>query len=228
VYDYIIKKALKKYPSDAAFDKKKVGEEVGPFIAEIKNPIIQSHYVKKLAKSLEISEDSVQTLIRNYQKKTKKPIDFLPKALTQPKKQNRDELVEKYILARLFQSEKIYATADILAQILAPEDFSTGSMQKIFRQFLQYKSSHPEGQINQFCDGLPAELQPVCNELFLYEVGDDRVTTDSKALEKAALNMKKEALKRAYIEASSDPDEQERPSHIKAQLEEVDKRINML
>ena len=47
IYDFLIKVAQKKYSEDTSFDKKKIGEEVIPFIERITNPIVRSHYVKK-------------------------------------------------------------------------------------------------------------------------------------------------------------------------------------
>jgi len=52
IYDFLIKVAQKKYSEDTSFDKKKIGEEVIPFIERITNPIVRSHYVKKISSIL--------------------------------------------------------------------------------------------------------------------------------------------------------------------------------
>jgi len=54
IYDFIIDFSLKKNQGKDAFSKKNIGDEVVPFIAEIKNPIVKSYYVKKLANVLEV------------------------------------------------------------------------------------------------------------------------------------------------------------------------------
>ncbi|MBI3366364.1 DNA primase [Candidatus Roizmanbacteria bacterium] len=56
VYDFLIQMFQKKYPDDNPFNKKKIGDEIIPFIERIHNPIVQSHYLKKLAEFLNVSE----------------------------------------------------------------------------------------------------------------------------------------------------------------------------
>lgn len=63
VYDYLIDSAQHRYPDGTSFSKKKIAEEVMPFIERITNPIIKSHYIKKMASVLEVSEESIGSMI---------------------------------------------------------------------------------------------------------------------------------------------------------------------
>jgi DNA primase len=234
VHDFIINLAQKKFGGDSAFEKKKLGAEVGSFIATIKNPIIQSHYVKKVANLLEVSEDSVLSLLKQSAQKTSQ-VSFMPKAVTQPVV-NRAELMEKYLLSCLFQYEKTYLIADVLGKHLAPEDFSTVVYRKIFAAFLTYRSSHENPDVNAFCDSLPSELQSVCNELFLYNIDELEAVLSQKGagknrIEKVALEIKRSSLKNAiqhllFETKEDDTSKEEELTRLNSSLKEVDKMIS--
>ena len=236
IYDFIIKLAQKKYGGESAFEKKKLGEEVGSFIASITNPIIQSHYIKKVATILEVSEDSVMSILKQKNQKNVPKEQFLPKAIVQPKI-DRDELMEKYILSCLFQHEKPYTIADILVGVLTPTDFSVGSYKKIFERFIKFKPEHEKLDLNAFCNSLPAELQEVCNELFLYNLEDLQAVISIKGdekgqFEKIALQIKKNSLKKAIQDclmgADEDRSREDELTSLNTSLKEVEKRINLL
>jgi DNA primase len=233
IYDFIIKLAQKKYGGESAFDKKKLSEEVSSFIASIKNPIIQSHYVKKVAGILEVSEDSVLSLLKQSQQKTTFQ-QFLPKSVVEPKI-NREELMEKYLLSCLFQHEKTYVIADLLTRFLIPEDFSVVAYQKIVKNFIPYKNQHEKPNMNDFCDSLPAELQSVCNELFLFNIDELEAVlaqrgSEKNQIEKIVLQIKKTSLKKAiqhllFETKDDDSSKEEELTRLNTSLKEVDKMI---
>lgn len=68
-YDFIIDLSQRKYSAHDAYGKKQIAEEVAVFIEKIKNPIVQSHYVKKIASILDVSEASIEALMRSMKKK---------------------------------------------------------------------------------------------------------------------------------------------------------------
>jgi DNA primase len=68
IYDFIIDKAVKKYSQGDVFSKKEVAAEVIPLISSIQNPIVKSHYFKKLGTILEVDPDSVLSLATKYVK----------------------------------------------------------------------------------------------------------------------------------------------------------------
>ncbi len=237
IYDFVINLAQKKFGGESAFDKKKFGEEVGKFIAEIKNPIIQSYYIKKVAKLLEVSDDSMMALLKQFQHRNAKPVQFLPKAVTQ-QKINKDELMEKYVLSYMFQNEESYSIAEIISKILSPAEFSTVAYQKVFQLFQKYLETHPKETVSKFSDTLPAELQSMCNELFLYNIEDieelvPKGANEKVHIEKIALEIKKNALKKAIhhllsITQDDDLTKEEDLVKMNASLKEVEKRMNSL
>jgi DNA primase len=105
IYDFIIDKAVKKYSQGDVFSKKEVAAEVIPLISSIQNPIVKSHYFKKLGTILEVDPDSVLSLATKYVKTqdSKQNKQFINK---QKPQKNREELVEEYILSYILKQKK--------------------------------------------------------------------------------------------------------------------------
>jgi DNA primase len=59
VWDFIVDSVVNKYNKDTAVGKAKISRELTPILAGINNKIIQEHYINKLAKLLEVSEEAV-------------------------------------------------------------------------------------------------------------------------------------------------------------------------
>lgn len=238
IYDFIINLAQKKYPGESAFDKKKIGEEVGPYISMIKNPIISAHYTKKLSKILEISEEALSSLLRQYQNKTSRPVSFVTKeSVKKPSQLNRFELMEKYLLSYIFQHGEVYKMIDSIEGTISTSDFAIPAYQKIFQKFLEYRTTHPIENIKEFCDSLPAELLSACNELFLYNIEDlqellPKNTNEKVFLEKIALEIKKNALKKdihvLLTKSGEDPAREEELATKHSILKEVERKMNTL
>lgn len=142
IYDFLIKNTLKKYNVSVAFDKKKIGEEVLPFISQIQNPIVQAHYINKLANLLEISKENIEQII---EKRQKRPVMTFkdPDQITLKSPLKRQELIEKYILSLLFQHENTYEIAEAIFVHLTPDDFMYPAYRKIATAFQAFKKTHP-------------------------------------------------------------------------------------
>ena len=64
IYDYFITSAAKRFDVATAFGKKKIGEELAPVLAKIENPIVQGHYIKKLAGTIDATEEAIDQMVR--------------------------------------------------------------------------------------------------------------------------------------------------------------------
>jgi DNA primase len=106
VYDYFLSSALKRFDVTTAFGKKKISEELIPVIAKIENPVVQNHYVKKIAKTIDTSEDSIDDLIirtrRGNIEAVSKKSSFQEEHIS-----TRPEKLEIYILALLLQGKTV-------------------------------------------------------------------------------------------------------------------------
>ncbi|MBI3619948.1 DNA primase [Candidatus Roizmanbacteria bacterium] len=206
LYDFLIDASLKKYSVHEAYGKKKIGEEVAVFLAKIKNPIVQSHYVKKLAAILDVSESSVASLMRRATEEKKKRI-FMRTRTQASTEALRETLLQKYILSITFQDET-YESAGYVLQILNPADFSIPAYGKMYAAFLEYKIKYPDKFMpTVFILTLPAELQVVFDEVLLFATSD--LIFEKENLKKLIFEAKRYSLKRQLATLLRMTDEKE-------------------
>lgn len=179
VYDYYISSALSRFDASSAYGKKKISEELLPIVARIDNPIVQNHYVKKLATTIGTSEDVIaQSLQRNQKKSGYKEVRESPPesvVLTRPEK------LEIYILALLLQGKTAELFEDLQENNLLPE-FTHPTVHKIMDHLVTFLSDIRVFLIKDFADTLPAELISTLDEAFLWDLGDV-VSTDELFLQ---------------------------------------------
>jgi len=222
IYDFLIKTMEKKYPEDTPFNKKRIGDEMIPYIERVSNPIIQSHYIKKLADFLNVSESSINTLVRKLKQKKKQGLMF--RSLTKKKTDlSRELLIQRYFLSLIFQNEDSYAAFDQVSSIISPADFSLGSYQKIAQAFLEFKKNYPKQfKLVNFTNSLSSELQPVFDEVYLF--ASSELGFENENLSKIVYEIKKFSLKREIKEAIESEDKVQTAALAKA-LNEVEKKL---
>ena len=224
VYDFLIQVLQKKYPDDNPFNKKKIGDEIIPFIDRINNPIVQSHYIKKLAGFLNVSESSIQTLMRRLRQKRKEQSAFISIKKNEGTI-SRDFLVQRYILSVMFQNESPYAMGKKLFVTVSPDDFSLGSYKKIYETFLEFMKEFPERfNLTKFTGELTSELQPVFDEIYLFASSD--LGFETEHLEKLAYEVKRYSLKRQIeSQLSSESSQKDVLKRLAEALKDVEKKI---
>jgi DNA primase len=192
IYDFIIDKAVKKYSQGDVFSKKEVAAEVIPLISSIQNPIVKSHYFKKLGTILEVDPDSVLSLATKYVKTqdSKQNKQFINK---QKPQKNREELVEEYILSYILKQKNPHIVLAQTGNILGEEDFESPPLRKIFASVLTTDGGN--FSIYEFTEALDPELKETCDTLFLSDASmyDGFLETD---FEKSIYELKKISLKR--------------------------------
>jgi len=227
IYDFIINLSQKKYPSDGPFDKKKIGEEVCLYLEKIRNPIVRSHYVKKLAALLDVSESSIESLIRrikfknNYKQLT---VSFRTKGATADQRQL---LVQKYLLSLIFQNEKPYQIAEKIFSTLEISDFSQPSHVKILEIF--FKNKEKTFAIKDFVNNLSSEIRPVFDELYLY--ADVETSLSQENIDKLIYEVKKDSLKKKMSELlnnkkNDNNDFDKEVKKLNQRLKEVEKKLS--
>ncbi|MGB9883044.1 MAG: DNA primase [Microgenomates group bacterium] len=222
IYDFLIETAQKKYPEETSFAKKKIADEVLPFIERILNPIVRSYYVKKIAKILAVEEKSIEAMLAIIKKTKKTKINFTQRT-RQISNQEREIIIEKYLLSYLFQTDNLTIKKKII-EILTPEDFKIPSFQKLFSLFLPEIDSFT---VEGFVKKLTPELKEVFDEIFLYASFNEEIK--EKDIEKIIFEIKKYSLKRQIANLlKKDEDEEKEKSLIKLTqlLKEVEKKIN--
>lgn len=205
IYDYFISSVIKRFDPGEAYGKKKISEELLPVFSKIDNPIVQGHYVKKLALTLGVSEDAItdgmQKTVRDARVGRKTPPDTVPDAKTP---RTREENLELYILALVLQGKTIDLYEELREEV-SLSDFSFAPARQILELLdihLREHSSLPAGRqvflIKDFADGIPGELGPVLDEAFLWDLADALTDENrfSKQWEKALTEFKRVGLRR--------------------------------
>lgn len=229
VYDFVLETLKKKYPEETPFDKKKVGEEMTPYIEKIKNPIVYSHYVKKLANYLDVSESSIELMIRRLRQAEKQKI-FKVK-IKAKEEENREVVLQKYLLSVIFQDANSYKTADKIFETISPDDFSIPALAKISEAFKKFKEKNPEQfEFRVFFNFLPAELQQVFDELYLYASVDHGFEEEN--LKKLSYEIKKYSLRREISTILKNDNQtisrQDNLKTLSVGLKEVEKKLTAL
>jgi DNA primase len=168
IYDYFISSAVKRFDATSAFGKKKVSEELLPILAKIENPIVQGHYIKKLAKTLDTSEETVVESMRRIAKGD--GFGGL-KADKHEEATTRSQKLETYVLALVLQGK----TAELFEELsdrVTCADISNPAVKKILEYLKSFLATNNVFLIKDFADSLPVELVPTLDEAFLWDIGD--------------------------------------------------------
>jgi DNA primase len=168
IYDYFISSAVKRFDASTAFGKKKVSEELLPILAKIENPIVQGHYVKKLAKTLDTSEE---TIAESMRRQVKGVAMGAPKAEKQGEATTRSQKLETYLLALVLQGK----TAELFEELsdrINLTDIANPAAGKILTHLKSFLAANTIFLIKDFADSLPVELVSTLDEAFLWDIGD--------------------------------------------------------
>jgi DNA primase len=170
IYDYFIQSAGKRFDITTAYGVKKISEELLPIISAIDNPVIQAHYVKKLADILHVSEDTVIAGMKRIKRnkmlpeKTEKEVKTAP-ALTRPEK------MELYVLALILQTNTVEYWEEFRESIELSEIASLG-VRQIFAALEKFLPTHQPFFIRDFADTLPQELVSILDQAFLLDLSE--------------------------------------------------------
>ncbi|MBI2611650.1 DNA primase [Candidatus Gottesmanbacteria bacterium] len=194
IYDFILDKAFQTYDPNDSVSKKKIGDEVVPFIAKIENPIVYSHYQRLLAKKLDISEEAVGSLIDRQ--KSKKEIQHSSPIVAD--KRPRKDLLDDFLLTLILGSIDPKKSLEEVSTIIEPEDFSQPSIAIIIEELKKYFLKHDKLDIKIFGKVLTAEIAPTFDRAYLLEI-DSSVSDEThftNLLKKTAKEIKKISLRR--------------------------------
>ncbi|MBI1919132.1 DNA primase [Candidatus Microgenomates bacterium] len=199
MYDFIIKSALSHFDRTEAGGKKKVSEQVVPFLGRIRNEIVKNHYIKKLSEELSVSEESVAREVARQDKNQQ--LIAQPAALADKRK--REEVLLEYLLALVLQ----HPTPQVLLEKL-DEDITTSSLyQKIIKELKRFweKDKDRKFSIKDLVAALPAELVPAVDRSFLLMLPSklDLAGEYLAEVEKIVRELKKLLLKEKMQELSS-------------------------
>ncbi len=202
IYDFYFSLAMQKHDIKTAIGKKRFIEELAPKYAKIQSKVILDHYVKKLSEVIEISEETILTIIKeSHTKLANKEIEKAFKATVQINANSIKISTEDYMLALLFNSE-LELAQNILYK-LGRNDFTNEQNLGIFSEFKEYVIGRKRQiDIEYFISKLNESLQEKSREIYMTDLGD--LHEDSKLIDKEVnqtfKRLKSETVGRELIE----------------------------
>lgn len=189
IWDFIIQSQLKIHDVNTVKGKKEVLAVVLPFLVKIKSPVTKSDYFKKLADEINSSEESVIEESKKYlpgqttiiSNKKSEPVEEV---------ESKTEKLEELLLTLIIGAKNPSKLAQRLKKYL---DQLTVSRFKTIAQILLEKE---DLSLKEIQDSLPAEIQPLFQNLY-FESQKDDFDSPTRLLEikKATSNIKTILLK---------------------------------
>jgi len=170
IYDYFLQSAVARNDPSSSYGKKTISDEYLPVLSRIENPIVQGHYVRKLADAISLSEQTVQEALTRLIARGGRPEPKQDQD-SAPVKRSRVEKTELHLLSLLVQGHT-RVLYDALVAVLPPESFRYRPVRAIMAQLVSYTESHKTFSAKEFADILPKELEPVFDEAFLWDLSD--------------------------------------------------------
>src|SRR5258708_11287674 len=177
VYDYLIDQSFTSHDVHSGDGKREITNELGPMVMGITNAVEQSHYLQKIAKRLDVSEDIV---FMQFKKKALPQMPTTEKRQEPEKSRERSEILEEYLLSLLFHMDGEAFVAHI-------ERAREATTSPLLERVLEYVT-HPRGyNLAQFSASLPEELKSLFFSLYMRddeELGKLELSSEFSATEK--------------------------------------------
>ena len=144
MYDYFLSSALSRYDVTSSYGKRKISDEFLPVLLKIDNPIVQGHYIRKLASGLGLSEEMIQGGLSKY--RTSGGTSLREKVLQNADKQQtltRLERAEVYLAALMVHGK----TAELLqksAAVIPVADLGYLPVKRIMEKLEEYLRTHAQ------------------------------------------------------------------------------------
>ena len=164
VWDFIIDLIFERYPSLNGSDKAKISREIIPILSDIKDKIVQAHYIdivaRKLGVSLEVVSEQVNKVVGEEVEKPKLEI------LVKPQAKMRRELLEERFLAIVFR----YDPRILLKNTRLIKLIQTPLAKRIVEEFKSFSKKHADFDPSLFASLLPGELVDGYVDLILKDI----------------------------------------------------------
>lgn len=192
VYDFLFDKSIKENAIKSPEGKRKIADFLLPIIDSIDNAIIKEHYLRKLSSIIDTTYESIITELDKKKTKT------IEKTLNRDTllKRSRQDILEEYLLALIFQSGEYLKIAPSVWKILSEFIPKNNAYQKLLTYFIDFIGQVSDADLIKFSSSLPTELIDIYNTTLLLPLPS---FSDSNKLlieaEKTATNLKTKYLK---------------------------------
>ena len=138
IMDFAFQSVISKVDINKARDKSLAVQKLLPSIYEIRDPVQQSHYLKRLARELKIEESAIRAALRESKAGRKRPQPGKPTEQSRIARQFMSSPIEEYCLSLLLQ----YPELRPLAGEVSPEHFEFTENREVFVKW-QHSSDIP-------------------------------------------------------------------------------------
>lgn len=168
VYDFIMEAAVGRYGTDSAKSKKQVAHEVLPTLGGISDPIVQAHYLQKLARTLDTDEEVLVAAMQQFTRQIKRPKRrAIPEPEIESGRKKRQEILEEYFLSLILQGLRaIEELPKFKVELNSPV------FKRIWNSIQEHLKDKKHFIYTAFVRQLPAELVETTDKLFLRNLGD--------------------------------------------------------
>ena len=198
IFDYFLDSALSRFGNKTAEGKKNIGDEILPILAKITNPIVQSHYLDKLANLLSVSEEVIAQAVKKIGKREEVGPSY-PQTIPGPRVP-REQLLEEQLLALILQSGDPQIVMLNVKSQMSNDFLTTSAVKKIFK-FLEDYLPSKKFKISEFVKSLPQELVSIVDRAYLADLvkipEDEKLFT--RELNKTMAEIKKISLRRSLL-----------------------------
>ncbi len=231
IYDYFISSSTKRFDLATAFGKKKASDELLPMLTRISNTIVQAHYRKIVAQTLDVSEETVSSGM----KKVKQPIDAVrvhsaESDLTIPKRTGR-EASELYVLA-LVVNKNTYALLQKIRTVGVV--FRDAGISRLISLFTEVIQTDAPVDWQKVTTQIPSELLPLFDEAYLMDMSDviedpERFSEDAdRAIREIRRHEIRDQIKKCTDKMKSDTLSEEEAAAVQADMSRLTRDLRTL
>lgn len=221
IYDFLIDAGVKQYGVKTVEGKRKLSQEMAGVLAKVDNEVIKAHYIKKLAKVLEVEEEAVRMEVDKVGKAVKPEPAFAEATARQS--QTRQERLEEYLLALILQADKEMKK---FTSLVKPEEWGETVIKKILERLQRWFKKGKEWEINKFVRSLTEELVAQVDAAYLLDLG--RLTEDrdrlEREIEKTLLDIKRLNIKQKLEQLAKEINQAEKEKD-RAKLNKLQKEF---
>lgn len=231
VYDFLFEQLQQEHQAEGAYGKKSVIDGVVVHLNHIKNPIVQSHYIKLFARRLDVDEESIKRAMKMaYGKYRKRPVSS-----QRSSKQtfSRMQIVARTLLSMMIQKRMDPDVLETVCSQVQPEWFDEGAYRKLFVYLKDHRGALiAESDLDPATELMP-ELTDLYNELYLLGSYDEGILHEHQTrmiheLKLLWLKQEVSTLGKQFMSADDDAELAREYTARTHELAEVEKMISSL
>jgi DNA primase len=217
IMDFAFQSVISRVDINKARDKSLAVQKLLPSVHEIRDPVQQSHYVKRLARELRIEESAIRAALRESKASRKRPQPGRPTEQSPVARQFMSSPIEERCLALLLQ----YPELRPLAGEVSPEHFGHTENREVFAKW-QHCSDIPSLE-SKLDTSLLEHLYYLVNKR-LPPANQDNETTRRRDLAQCILRLEEKLSRRLEAEKEATLEIEREKGGISSELAKLEEQ----